>query len=235
MSSAGPAWRIASASSGADPRELVNDQPQNDSVFYQSYVHVFARIFVRPLLGTWVRPNHLTGLRLLTGLAACALLAVGSRNTAVWSGILWVVSCVLDRADGELARMGNLRSNSGKVLDFYSDLILDSFWFLGAGIGLRHSSLGEYATPLGILACGSMLLVMWSSELLERLSAPGVKAFDFKGVKRFHPDDLLFLLAPFTWLGWLVPILVASSVCTPIFAIVITVRYFMLKRRIAVT
>ena len=213
----------------------MNDQPQNDSVFYQSYVHVFARIFVRPLLGTWVRPNHLTGLRLLTGLAACALLAVGSRNTAVGSGILWVVSCVLDRADGELARMGNLRSNSGKVLDFYSDLILDSFWFLGAGIGLRHSSLGEYATPLGILACGSMLLVMWSSELLERLSAPGVKAFDFKGVKRFHPDDLLFLLAPFTWLGWLVPILVASSVCTPIFAIVITVRYFMLKRRIAVT
>jgi archaetidylinositol phosphate synthase len=181
-----------------------------------------------------VRPNHLTALRLLSGLAGCALLSVGSRSTAVWSGILWIVSCVLDRADGELARMGDLRSDSGKVLDFYSDMILDSFWFLGAGFGLRHSSLGEYAAPLGVLACGSMLLVMWSSELLERLSAPGVKAFDFTGVKRFHPDDMLFLLAPFTWLGWLVPILVASSVCTPIFAIVITVRYFLLKRRIAV-
>jgi archaetidylinositol phosphate synthase len=212
----------------------VNNQPQKDAVFYQTYAHAFARIFVRPLLGTWVRPNHLTGLRLLTGLAACVLLSVGSRNTAVWSGILWVVSCMLDRADGELARMGDLRSDSGKALDFYSDMILDSFWFLGAGIGLRHSSLGEYAAPLGVLACGSMLLVMWSSELLERLSAPGVKAFDFKGVKRFHPDDMLFLLAPFTWLGWLVPILVASSVCTPIFAVVITVRYFLLKRRIAI-
>jgi archaetidylinositol phosphate synthase len=221
-------------SSGAGPRELMNNQPQNDAVFYQTYAHAFARIFVRPLIGTWVRPNHLTGLRLLSGLAACALLSVGSRNSAVWSGILWVVSCVLDRADGELARMGDLRSDSGKVLDFYSDMILDSFWFLGAGIGLRHSSLGEYAAPLGILACASMLLVMWSSELLERLSAPGVKAFGFKGVKRFHPDDMLFLLAPFTWLGWLVPILVASSVCTPIFAIVITVRYFLIKRRIAV-
>jgi archaetidylinositol phosphate synthase len=213
----------------------VNNQPQNDAVFYQTYAHAFARIFVRPLISTWVRPNHLTGLRLLTGLAACALLSVGNRSTAVWSGILWVVSCVLDRADGELARMGDLRSDSGKVLDFYSDMILDSFWFLGAGIGLRHSWLGVYAAPLGVLACGSMLLVMWSSELLERLSAPGVKAFDFKGVKRFHPDDMLFLLAPFTWLGWLVPILVASSVCTPIFAIVITVRYFLLKRRIGAT
>jgi archaetidylinositol phosphate synthase len=57
-----------------------------------------------------------------------------------------------------------------------------------------------------------------------------VKAFEFNGAKRFHPDDALFLLAPFTWIGWLVPILVASVVCTPIFAIVITVRYFLLKR-----
>jgi hypothetical protein len=106
--------------------------------------------------------------------------------------------------------------------------------FLDVGIGLRHSSLGDYAAPLGVLACGSMLLVIWRSELLERLCPRGVRAFDFKGVKRFHPDDMLFLLAPFTWLGWLVPILVASSVCTPIFAIVITVRYFSLKRRISV-
>jgi archaetidylinositol phosphate synthase len=212
-------------------REPLNAQPPNDAVFYQTYAHSFARIFVRPLIGTWIRPNHLTALRLVSGLAACALLAVGTRSTAAWSGVLWVVSCILDRADGELARMGDLRSDSGKVLDFYSDMILDSFWFLGAGIGLRHSPLGETAVLLGILTCGSMLLIMWSSELFERLSAPGVKAFGFKRVKRFHPDDALFLLAPFTWLGWLVPILVAASVCTPIFAIAITVRYFALKGR----
>jgi phosphatidylglycerophosphate synthase len=211
----------------------MNEQPLNDVVFYQTYAHAFARIFVRPLIGTWVRPNHLTVLRLVSGLAACALLAVGNRHTAAWSGVLWVLSCILDRADGELARMGDLRSDSGKLLDFYSDMILDSFWFLGAGIGLRHGSLGEFAVPLGILTCGSMLLVMWSSELFERLCAPGVKAFGFKGVKRFHPDDALFLLAPFTWLGWLVPIILAASVCTPIFAAAITVRYFLLKRRSA--
>jgi archaetidylinositol phosphate synthase len=210
----------------------VNDpQAANDTEFYQSYAHLFARIFVRPLIGTWVRPNHLTVLRLAVGLAACVLLAVGSRSTAVWSGILWVLSCLLDRADGELARLGDLRSDSGKVLDFYSDMILDSCWFLGAGIGLRHSSLGEYAALLGAFTCGSMLLVLWSSELFERLSPSGVKAFGFKGIKRFHPDDALFLLAPFTWLGWLVPILTASSICTPIFAIVITARYLLLKRR----
>ncbi len=45
----------------------------------QTYAHAFARIIVRPLLGTWVRPNHLTALRLVLGLAACALLMPGSK------------------------------------------------------------------------------------------------------------------------------------------------------------
>lgn len=71
----------------------------NDVIFYQTYAHAFARIFVRPLIGTWVRPNHLTGLRLMTGLAACASLGVGTRLTARWSAVLWLISCVLDRAD----------------------------------------------------------------------------------------------------------------------------------------
>src|ERR1700689_4020297 len=86
ISSACPAWSIASASSGAGPKQLIlNDQPQSDAVFYQTYAHAFARIFVRPLIGTWVQPNHLTGLRLVTGLAACALLTPGTRSGALWS------------------------------------------------------------------------------------------------------------------------------------------------------
>jgi hypothetical protein len=39
------------------------------------------------------------------------------------------------------------------------------------------------------------------------------------------------LLAPLTWLNWLVPILVASSICTPTIAIVFIARYVALKRR----
>jgi archaetidylinositol phosphate synthase len=176
-----------------------------------------------------VRPNHLTLLRLIIGIAACALLAVGSWTAAAWSGILWIITCVLDRADGELARLGDLRSESGKVLDYYSDMILDSLWFLGAGLGLRHGSLGSIAVPLGLLTSGSILLCIWYAEMFERISGPGVKAWS--GVQRFHPDDALFLLAPLTWMGWLTPVLLASSICTPIIAIVIVARYVMLKRR----
>ena len=122
-------------------------------------------------------------------------------------------------------------SESGKLLDYYSDMILDACWFLGAGIGLRHGWLGDAAVPLGILVCGSMLLCSWSSEMFERASGPGIKVWS--GVQRFHPDDALFLLAPFTWAGVLAPILFASALCVPVIAVVITVRYVRLKGRLA--
>jgi archaetidylinositol phosphate synthase len=71
-----------------------------------TWSHAAARTLVRPLVGTWVRPNHLTLLRLVTGALACALLAVGGGRAELWSGILWLFSAFLDRADGELARIG---------------------------------------------------------------------------------------------------------------------------------
>lgn len=204
----------------------------DDVASNQTYAHAFARIFVRPLIGTWVRPNHLTGLRLVTGLAACALLTAGTRSAASWSALLWVIACVLDRADGELARMADLRSESGKVLDFYSDMILDAAWFLCAGIGLRSSWLGDAAIPLGVLTCVSMLISIWVSELFDRLSTPDVKAWS--GTERFHPDDALFLLAPVTWCGWLGLVLIGAAICTPLVAVVTVFRYVRLKRRLAV-
>jgi archaetidylinositol phosphate synthase len=199
----------------------------------QTYAHAFARLLVRPLIGTWVRPNHLTALRLVLGLAACALLIPGSKLCTAWSGVLWILTCVLDRADGELARMGDLRSESGKVLDYYSDMILDAAWFLCAGIGLRYGALGDTAMVLGGVTCIAMLLCTWYAEMFERLSGPGVKAW--KGVQHFHPDDALFLLPLLTWLGWVGPVLVAASVVTPIIAVVMIARYAALKRRLPTT
>jgi len=200
----------------------------DDVASNQTYAHAFARILVRPLIGSWVRPNHLTILRLATGLAACALLAAGLKSAALWSGILWIITCVLDRADGELARLGDMRSESGKLLDFLSDMILDAVWFLCAGIGLRHGWLGSAAIPLGVLTCVSMLTVIGISELYDRRSTPGAKAWN--GTERFHPDDALFLLAPITWCGWLGPVLIAAAACTPLIAVATMLRYVKLRR-----
>jgi archaetidylinositol phosphate synthase len=193
----------------------------------QTYAHRFARLFVRPLIGTWVRPNHITWLRILIGIGACALLALGTLRGDFWSGVLWIIACVLDRADGELARLGNLRSEWGRTLDFYSDLTLDSLWFLAAGIGARHGTLGLAAIWLGLLICIALLVCNGVSELFERLSGPGVKAY--YGIEQFHPDDGLFLLPLFIWFEWQTFVLVAASIATAVMALIIVVRYLRLR------
>ena len=87
-----------------------------------SWTHLLARPLIRPLIGTPVRPNHLTALRLLTGVGACVCLGLGTHAGMWWGGWLWLLSAFLDRADGELARLGNLMSEAGHRFDYLADI-----------------------------------------------------------------------------------------------------------------
>jgi 2-methylaconitate cis-trans-isomerase PrpF len=75
-----------------------------------------AALLVRPLVRTRVHPNHLTTLSLITGLAA-ALYGTADRQAANWGGALYVVTNLLDHADGELARMAGKTSVAGGFFD----------------------------------------------------------------------------------------------------------------------
>lgn len=194
-----------------------------------TWTHAMARFMVRPLIGTGIRPNHITTLRLLTGIAACALLALGTRDGDIWGGVLWVVSAFLDRADGELARVGRMQSRRGHLYDYYSDVLINSLFFLGVGFGQQHSWLGAWSIPLGLVTFVAMILCCWLAEVYERISGPGVRTFN--GGFGFHLDDALYLLGPFAWLGWLAPILGAASVGTTLMAAVIAARLLGLMRR----
>lgn len=179
-----------------------------------SWTHLIARATVRPLLGTRVRPNHITTLRLATGLAACAAFAWGSRAGMVWGGWLWLVSAFLDRADGELARIGNMRSAAGHRYDTISDSTISVLFFAAIGVGLRHSWLGAWAPPLGLLAAAGLAAINHACQTVEQGGPPGTKVL--RGAFGFDPDDAYYLMAPFAWLGWLAPILLAAALVTPI-------------------
>ncbi len=181
-----------------------------------------ARPLVRPMIGTWIRPNHLTTLRLLSGLAACACFAWGTRGGMLWGGGLWLVSAFLDRADGELARLGKLMSPGGHLYDFYTDISVNALFFAAIGVGLRATWLGPWSIPLGILSAVSLLLSAIFSELLERRSPPDTKAYT--GRWGFDPDDALYLMGPLAWLGWLSPILVGAAVGATVIMVVTGLR-----------
>lgn len=197
-----------------------------------TWSHAAARWMVRPLIGTAVKPNHITTLRLITGAAACGLLCFGTFQMNLWAGILWIVSAFLDRADGELARIGNMQSRGGHLYDYYTDVLLNSVFFLGAGIGVRDSWLGGWAIPLGVVACIAMLICCWLSEVFEDLSGPGVRTWE--GAWGFQPDDALYLLGPAAWTGALLlaPAVLLSAIATSVMAVVIWVRLERLRRRV---
>jgi archaetidylinositol phosphate synthase len=193
-----------------------------------TWTHLMARPLIRPLLGTAVRPNHLTTLRLLTGMAASIAFIPGTRAGMWWGGGLWLISAFLDRADGELARIGNMMSPGGHRYDYYSDTAVNTLFFVCIGIGLRHSWLGSWAIPLGVLSGLSMLLVSLFSEWLELRSPAGTRAYS--GKWGFDPDDALYLMGPLAWLGWLSPVLIGASIGATVMMLITGFRLLRLLR-----
>lgn len=157
-----------------------------------------------------ITPNHLTTLRLLTGLLACAALLPGERSWDWWAGGLWLVSAFLDRCDGELARLGGMSTPGGHLYDYFVDTLVNSCFFVALGFGLRESALGPAAIWFGLATGAALYFCSYWSEALERLEGPATKAYS--GAFGFDPDDLLYLLAPIIWLGWNAQLVVAACI-----------------------
>jgi archaetidylinositol phosphate synthase len=189
---------------------------------HTSWTHRLTRIMVRPLIGTRVTPNHLTTGRLITGLASCAAFAVGDASWTVWGGVIWLLSCLLDRADGELARLGGLSSPFGHIYDYYCDITVNALLFLCIGIGLRTGDLGWIAPLLGVLASAGVLAASILSERLESAGAVETKAY--VGILGFDFDDTLYLFAPAAWFGLFPYILVGAAIGGPVFGILTALR-----------
>lgn len=179
-----------------------------------TWSHRLARRAIQPLLGTQVTPNHLTTLRLLSGLAAVAAFSAGTPFWSHWGGVLFVLSAFLDRADGELARSSGRSSRRGHHYDLLSDALVTALVFVGIGIGARSGELGGLAPPMGLVAGVAVASVFWFlARFDDEEQAP------FHGQSGFDPDDLLYLIGPLAWLGWLTPFLVAASIGAPLFAV----------------
>ena len=184
-----------------------------------SWTHKIARVCILPLVNTPVTPNHLTVLRLITGLAACSLLAIGSYEGNLWGGVLWLISAFLDRADGELARVSGKTSEWGHKFDYFCDVTITALFFLGIGIGLRESSLGLWTIVMGISASAGVVAAEILAEIIDQAQKDtGEKAY--AGFAGFDFDDVLYLFAPIVWLNLHFPFLVGASVGAPIFALI---------------
>lgn len=184
-------------------------------------MHRAVRGAVRPLINSPVTPNHLTTARLVTGLAAAGAFALdpGFQGQApeFWNQVgagLFLLSLLLDRADGELARQSGKTSDWGHRYDLITDTTCNALVFVGIGIGLRGGVLGGWAVAMGLAAGIGVAAILWlvMSAGPEPAGAPPAD-------NRFDPDDGMVAVPLVMALGGALPLLVAAAVGTPAFAI----------------
>ena len=183
---------------------------------------------VYPLRHTAVTPNHLTTLRLLFGIAACVCLAMGSHAWSNAGALCFVVSVLLDHADGELARITGNFSKTGHYYDLASDAISDILLFVGIGIGLMQSGLGDYALPMGVLAGVAVAAIFHIRLLIEDIV--GQNQHRQPNIGLLEIEDVFYLLPLITWFDQLLPFLILASIGAPLFALWTLREYLALKR-----
>lgn len=176
-----------------------------------------ARLLVWPLRDTRIHPNHVTTAGLLTGLAAAALYGHGSRAAADWGAGLYLVSAILDHADGELARLTGRTSAFGHRYDRGADLVVKLALFTGMGVGLRRGPFGAWSILMGLLAGAAIIAIFLARTDLARRQ--GQDALRQPSAAGFEIEDILYLIAPVTWLGWLQPFVVGAALGAPLFAL----------------
>ena len=184
---------------------------------YDTWIHRVARVtIVNPLVSTPVTPNQLTTVRLATGIAAAA--AVGS-GVDLWrdaGAAVFVLSVLLDRADGDLARLTGKTSPGGHKYDLIADAASNALILFGLGVGLREGGFGLMAVPLGALAGAAVAAILWM--VMRREEIKGHRAGELPGFWGFDADDAVLLIPVLIWLGKAEELLVAAAVIAPLVA-----------------
>ncbi len=178
-----------------------------------------ARWLVRPLARAPIHPNHLTVVSLAVGLAAAALFAQGGAAYANWGAVAFMTAAFMDHTDGELARMTGKTSRFGHYLDLACAAITYTALFVGIGLGLAQGTMGREAAVMGVVA-GVSVATIFSARFYieERFGGDIAHQPNFAG---FETEDVLYLIGPITWLGWIEPFLIAAAIGAPAFLLVV--------------
>jgi archaetidylinositol phosphate synthase len=190
-----------------------------------------ARRLVHPLRDGRVTPNHLTTVRLMTGLAGAAAFIPGTYGWCNLGALLVMLSNFLDHADGELARISGKGSRFGHLYDLASDALITVLLFLAMGMGARTAASVRWSVSpviLGALAGSAIAVIFFLRMRIESLAGKAATRQSSRG--GFETEDVLYLLPLVTLCDGVVPLLIAASIGAPLFALWVIRDYHGLLR-----
>ena len=185
-----------------------------------------ARWLVMPLKDTPVTPNHVTTVRLATGLAAAAAFTPGTYGWSNVAALLLVLSNFIDHADGELARISGKVSRFGHSYDLACDAVVTVLLFVAMGAGVRARGGVPLDIPpvvLGAIAGTAIAVIFFVRARIEEMA--GKAASRQAAFAGFNTEDVLYLLPLVTLCNGIIPLLLAASLGSPLFAVRVVIDY----------
>lgn len=160
-----------SAPSVAELRAVAQPQTTMDR---HSGEHWAGVLYMRKLsiYATWllaktpITPNQVTGLMILCGMLAGAVLALPGLWAALAAALLVQIYLLLDCSDGELARWTGRTSITGVYLDRVGHYLAEAALLIG--LGFRASQiLPDWYTVLGFAAALGAILIKAETDLVD--------------------------------------------------------------------
>ncbi len=178
---------------------------------HNTLLHSIVRPIVRLAAQTGITPNQITTARLLTGLGAAAAFAQGTRAWMDIGGVVFLMSLLLDRADGALARHTNQTSLSGHRYDLASDCIASTMAFIGLGVGVAATA-GIAGLWAGLMAALGIGTLFFQLNVLKAATVSGRTI----GRVTVDPDDAMVFVPVLIWCGAAWPMVIVAAVVTPL-------------------
>ena len=143
---------------------------------------------------------------------------------------VFLVSMLLDRADGELARITGRTSRFGHVFDIATDAVCDCLVLVAIGIGaasrrIRRDGRSQWVCSGASPSPGILL------ALLHVETRRGAGTVVFSGPAGFDPDDTMVLIPIALAAGLADWLLLASALTAPAVALVLIPRLLGAARR----
>jgi hypothetical protein len=172
---------------------------------FSDYGRPLAKLFVNQLKFTRVTPIHVTLLFGICGLIAIYCILMG---WFFFAGIFLVLKSIIDAADGELARVKNTPSYTGRYLDSIFDILLNFLFLMAICYVSKTTFLNTVLAFIGIQLQGT--LYNYYYVILRNKSAGGdatSKIFEYKSPRAFpgesqHSVNVLFTIYSFLYGGF---------------------------------
>jgi len=169
---------------------------------FSDYGRPVAKLFANQLKFTRVTPIHVTLLFGLCGLIAIYCILMGWN---FFAGFFLVLKSIIDAADGELARVKNTPSYSGRYLDSIFDILLNFLFLMAICYVSKTTLLFTVLAFIGIQLQGT--LYNYYYVILRNKSVGGdatSKIFEYKSPRAFsgenqHSVDILFAIYSFLY------------------------------------